>query len=140
MSQANIDLVRAGFEAFARGDMESVLRLCDEDILVTQPVEMPDAAPLPRGHAGVLENIAKWPGQWDDYHAEVVRAVDIGDHVVATVHQTGRGKSTGIPVATQAHMVFAIRQGKIAEWRVFLDEDEAFDAVGLQGGDVARER
>jgi ketosteroid isomerase-like protein len=124
--------VRAGFEAFARGDIESVLRLCDEDILVMQPVEMPGAAPLLRGHAGVLENIAEWPEQWDDYRIEILRAVDIEEHVVVTVHQTGRGKSTGIPVETEATMVFAIRQGKIAEWRIFLQEDEALEAVGLR--------
>jgi ketosteroid isomerase-like protein len=132
MSQDNVGLVRAGFEAFAQGDIEAVLRLCDEDILVTQPSEMPDAAPLPRGHAGVLENIAAWPQQFDDYRIEILRTVETSDHVVATVHQTGRGKATGIPVETQATMVFAIREGKIAEWRVFLEEDEAFDAVGLR--------
>jgi hypothetical protein len=44
MSRQNVELVRAGFEAFARGDIESVLRLCDEDILVTHPFEIPDVA------------------------------------------------------------------------------------------------
>jgi uncharacterized protein len=132
MSQENVELVRAGFEAFARGDIESVLRMCDEDILVTQPSEMPDAAPLPRGHAGVLENIAAWPDQWDDYRIEILRTVDVAEHVVATVQQTGRGKSTGVPVETQATMVFAIRKGKIAEWRIFLHEDKALEAVGLR--------
>jgi uncharacterized protein len=131
MSHENIELVRAGFEAFARGDIESVLRLCDEDILVMQPLEMPGAAPLLRGHAGVLEAFAEWPEQWDEYRIEILRAVDTGDHVV-TVHQTGRGKSTGIPVEIQNAMVFAIRQGKLAEWRIFMQEDEALDAVGLR--------
>src|SRR5215216_3810265 len=102
MSRENVELVRAGFEAFARGDIESVLRVCSEDILVSQPSEMPDTAPLPRGHAGVLENIAAWPEQWDDYRIEIVRTVDIADRVVVTVHQTGRGKCTGIPVEDQA--------------------------------------
>jgi uncharacterized protein len=131
MSHENIELVRAGFEAFARGDIESVLRLCDEDILVMQPLEMPGAAPLLREHAGVLEAFAEWPEQWDEYRIEILRAVDTGDHVV-TVHQTGRGKSTGIPVEIQNAMVFAIRQGKLAEWRIFMQEDEALDAVGLR--------
>jgi ketosteroid isomerase-like protein len=132
MSQENVELVHAGFEAFARGDIEAVLRLCDEDIVITQPSEMPDAGPFLRGHAGVLETIAAWPEQWDDYRIEIRRTVEIEDYVVATVHQTGRGKSTGIPVETEATMVFAIRQGKIAEWRIFLQEDEALEAVGLR--------
>jgi uncharacterized protein len=132
MSQENIDVVRAGFEAFARGDIESVLRLCDEDIVVNEPAEMPDMPPLHRGHAGVLETLAAWPEQWDDYRIEVLRAVDIDDRVVATLHQTGRGKSTGIPVELQTAMVFTVRDGKIAEWSIFLREDEALEAVGLR--------
>jgi ketosteroid isomerase-like protein len=132
MSHENTELVRAGFEAFGRGDIESVLRLCDEHILVMQPLEMPGAAPFLRGHAGVLEAIAEWPEQWDDYRIEILRAVDTGDYVVATVHQTGRGKSTGIPVEIQNTMVFGIRQGKIAEWRIFMRENEALEAVGLR--------
>jgi ketosteroid isomerase-like protein len=97
MTKENVDLVQAGFEAFARGDIESVLRLCDEDILVTHPFEIPGVAPAMWGHGGVLESIAAWPGQWDDYRLEILKTVDIEEHVVATVHQTGRGKSTGYP-------------------------------------------
>jgi len=133
MSQENVEIVRAAFEAFARGDIESVLGVCDEEILVTQPAEMPGAAPLPRGHASVLEAISAWPDEWDDYRIEIVRTVDVANYVVATVHQTGRGKATGIPVETEATMVFAIRQGKIAEWRMFMQEQEALEAVGLVG-------
>jgi ketosteroid isomerase-like protein len=132
VSQENVEPVHVGFEAFARGDMEAVLRVCDEEIVITQPSEMPDAGPTLRGHAGVLEAIAAWPEQWDDYRVEIRRTVDIEDHVVATVHQTGRRKSTGIPVETEAAMVFAIRQGKIAEWRIFMREDEALEAVRLR--------
>jgi ketosteroid isomerase-like protein len=139
MSQQTVDLVRGGFEAFARGDIESVLRLCDEDILVTHPFEIPDVAPVMRGHAGVLESIAAWPEQWDDYRLEILKTVDIEKHVVATVHQTGRGKSTGIPVELQCLMVFTIRQGKIAEWRIFLHEDEALEALGLREQAMSQE-
>ena len=138
VSARNVEIVRRSMEAFARGDIESVLRLCDEDILVMQPLEMPGAAPLLRGHAGVLESIAAWPEQWDDYRVEILRTIDTGDHVVATVHSTGRGKSTGIPVETEATMVFAIRQGKIAEWRVFMREGEALEAMRLREKRQAR--
>jgi ketosteroid isomerase-like protein len=132
MSQENVEVVRAGFAAFARGDIESVLRLCHEDILVAQPPDMPGAGPLPRGHAGVLEAVATWPEEWDDYRTQIVRTVDVAEYVVATVHQTGRGKSTGIPVEAEVTMVFAIRQGKVAEWRIFTHEEEALEAAGLR--------
>jgi hypothetical protein len=80
----------------------------------------------------VLETFAAWPEQWDDYRIEILRTADFEDRVDATVHQTGRGKSTGIPVEIQTTMVFALRHGKIAEWSIFLHEDEALEAVGLR--------
>jgi ketosteroid isomerase-like protein len=37
MTQENVEVVRAAFEAFAQDDIEAVLRLCDESIVITQP-------------------------------------------------------------------------------------------------------
>ncbi len=35
MSRENVELVRNAFAAFERGDIDGVLRLCDEDIVIT---------------------------------------------------------------------------------------------------------
>ena len=67
MSQENVKIVQAAFAAFAQGDIEGVLRLCDENIVVTQPEGLPGVSPQQRGHSGVLEAFSIWPEQWDDY-------------------------------------------------------------------------
>jgi ketosteroid isomerase-like protein len=41
MSEENVEIVRSAFAASDRGDMEGILRLCDEDIVITQPPELP---------------------------------------------------------------------------------------------------
>ena len=74
MSQENVEIVRAAFDAYSRGDMESVLRLMDPEIVVAQRPEVPDGRTL-HGHAGVMDAVAAWPEQWDDYQLEVVQAV-----------------------------------------------------------------
>jgi hypothetical protein len=38
-------IVRKVFAAFDRDDIEAVLRLCDEDIVITQPAEVPGINP-----------------------------------------------------------------------------------------------
>ena len=40
MSEENVEIVRDAFAAFTRGDIEGVLRLCDEDILIVQAPEL----------------------------------------------------------------------------------------------------
>jgi ketosteroid isomerase-like protein len=36
VSQENVDIIQAAFRAFERGDMDGVLRLCDENIEIAQ--------------------------------------------------------------------------------------------------------
>ena len=131
MSQENVEIVRAAFDAYFRGDMESVFRLVDPEIVVMQPPEMPDAMPR-HGHAGVMEAIAVWPEQWDDYQLEIVQIVDAGDNVVVRTHQRGRGKGSGVEVEDEIWFVLGFRDERIAEWRMFGVEREALEAAGLK--------
>jgi ketosteroid isomerase-like protein len=137
MSQ-NVEIVRAAFDAYFRGDMESTLRLVDSEIVVFQRPETPDAVTR-RGHAGVMEAIAAWPELWDDYELEIVQIVDAGDRVVLRTHQRGRGKGSGVEVETEIWFVFGFRNGKIAEWRMFGAEREALEAVRLPEQDAHAE-
>src|SRR5450756_567567 len=98
MSQENVEIVQAAFRAFENGDMAGVLRLCDENIEITQAVELPGVSRQQHGHGGVLEAFAIWPDLWDDYRIEIVRLADFGDYVMVTTVNRGRGKESGVPV------------------------------------------
>jgi ketosteroid isomerase-like protein len=130
MSQESLEIVRSAFEAFQHGDTQAVLRLCDENIEITQPAELLGAARSQHGHEGVREAFAIWPELWDDYRIEVVRLTDIGDRVLATTVTRGRGRDSGVPVEMGFSFVFSTRAGKIAEWQVFVHEEQALKAVG----------
>ncbi len=133
MSQANVEIVRNAFDAFTRGDTEGVLRLCDENIVITQPSELPGVAPQQHGHNGVLEAFGIWPEQWDDYRIEISRIVaDPGDYVVVATQQGGRGKQSGVDVQMDFTFVFTVRRGKIVEWQIFVNEEQALEAAGLR--------
>ena len=132
MPEENVEIVRAAFAAVERGDMESVLRFCDEDIVITQPTELPGAPPEQRGHQGVLEAFAVWPEQWDDYRVELLRLdAAPGGKVFSTQRTRGRGKQSGVEVEMDFSFVFTLREGKITEWRLFVQEDQALEAAGL---------
>ena len=57
---------------------------------------------------------------------------DMGDHVMVTTRQRGRGKDSGAEVETYFTFLFSIRAGKIAEWRIFMREAEALEAARLR--------
>ena len=132
MTQQNVEIVQSTFDAWERGDTESILDVCDENIVVSQPPELPGVPPRQYGHAGVLEAFALWPEYWDDFRVEVLRKFDFGDHVVVTTEQSGRSKESGIEVATQFTFLFTLRDRKITEWRIFVREPDALEAAALE--------
>jgi ketosteroid isomerase-like protein len=132
MSEENVEIVRNAIAAFDRGDFDGVLPLCDEDIVITQPPELPGVAAEQRGHQGVLEASAVWPEQWDDYSIEILRiAAAPGDKVFVTMRTRGRGKQSGVEVEMDFSFVFTVRDEKISELRLFVQEDQALEAAGL---------
>jgi ketosteroid isomerase-like protein len=131
MSEETVTIVRQAFDAYIAGDIEGVLRLCAEDIVITQAAEVPGVPPQQHGHQGVLEALGLWPEQWDDFQIEIERIVaDPGDHVVVATRQSGRGKQSGVEVKARFTFLFAVRDGKLAEWRIFVDEAQALAALG----------
>jgi ketosteroid isomerase-like protein len=132
MSEESVEIVRSAFAAYQRGDMEGLLRHCDEDIVITQPAELPGAPTEQRGHRGVREAMSVWPEQWDDYRIEVLKIAPApGGKVLSTQRTFGRGKQSGIEVEMDFSFVFTVRDGKITEWRLFVQEDQALEAAGL---------
>ena len=127
-----MEIVRNAFAAFDRGDIEGVLRLCDEEIVITQPPELPGASPEQYGHRGVLEAFAIWPEQWDDFRIEILKiAAAPGGKVFVTTRTGGRGKQSGVEVEMNVSFVFTVRDAKISEWRLFVQEGQALEAAGL---------
>jgi uncharacterized protein len=132
MSQENVEIVRNAFAAFDRGDMEGVLRLCHEDIVITQPPELPGASPEQHGHRGVLEAFAIWPEQWDDYRTEILKiAAAPAGKVFVTTRTRGRGKQSGVEAEMEFSFVFTVRDAKISEWQLFVQEAQALEAAGV---------
>ena len=130
MSRENVEVVRRGFEAYARGDTETLLRLVDPEIEWKQ-VEEPAAVHGPR--AG-LESVARWDETWDDLAISVEEYIDAGENVVAVVRSKGRGKASGVAVEQVSYQVFTVRDGRVVRMREYGpgERAEALEAAGLR--------
>ena len=148
MSQENVERARAVLENFISGkgefDTEGMLtKMPDEDFF--DPEIEWDASEVPvldirgvyRGIEAVRQYWREWFAAWEilDFEYEVV---DAGDRIVALFNnQRMRGRSTGIEVPVPKYAaVWTIRDGLLVHWKLYVNQSEALEAVGLseQGG------
>ena len=130
MSRENVEVVRAATQAWLSGDLSAALELVAEDIVTMQPPTQADARTYV-GHDGLMQAMADWGDQWDDWQVELIRVIDADPDVVGVLHQRGRGKISGVEVASELGSVIAVEGGKIVRWQMFFSEQEALEAVGL---------
>jgi len=96
-SQENVDILRRGYEAFNRADIDTVMGLMDPDIEWQEP----DVEGLPQrgthhGPEAVATDVfGQIVGNWDDFQAVAEEFLDAGDRVVVLCHFQGRGKASG---------------------------------------------
>jgi ketosteroid isomerase-like protein len=132
MSQDNVELVQAAFDAYFRGDEPALLKLVAMDVVITQFPEQVDVHEY-HGHEGFRQVMIDWTGSWDDWSIEILGAREVGDLVLATARQQGRGRASGAPMDAEATFVFTVREGLIARWQMFSSEEQAIEAVRLAG-------
>jgi ketosteroid isomerase-like protein len=132
MTQENLELVQAAFDAYFRGDEPALLELVAADIVITQFPEQVDVRDF-HGHDGFRQVMAEWIGSWDDWSIEILGARELGDLVLATARQRGRGIGSGAPMDAEATFVLTVREGLIARWQMFSSEQQALESVGPDG-------
>ena len=131
MSQENVELVRAGYEAWNRGDITWALKHLDPQVELRDPPDAPDAQ-VWHGHEGYRRQLEQFMAAWEDASLEPEEIVDAGDKVLVRVRYWGRAKDEGIEVHAQVFHVFTIRDGRGISIEVFGDEAQALEAVGTR--------
>jgi uncharacterized protein len=117
MTHPNAELIRRGYEAFARGDVPTVLDIFGHDITWHVPGSSPLSGDY-KGHEGVLDFFGKCMElSSGTLRVDADEILSDGDRVVvlATVSAERHGQSWSSP---EIH-VWRVVEGKAAEFREF---------------------
>lgn len=128
MSRENLDLVRAAFAAFERGQVTELLDLIADDLVVYRAD--PDGATY-HGKEGFFEATAEWTEGFSEWAVVPREFTDAGDFVVVRVQQTARGEVSGVTVEEPFWFVFEVKDGLVKGLSFYVRQDQAFDAAGL---------
>jgi uncharacterized protein len=134
MSQENVEIVRAAFEAWSCGDLDAWLAEADPEI---EWFVLPDA-PDPGPHRG-RQVIRKRAASWRDVlklRGEVLEYIDSGEYVVMPMRMRGVPPGSDAEVVQDEVYVSKFRDGKIVELREYRTKAEALEAVGLSEQDA----
>ncbi len=130
MSRENVEIVRAGFSAFARNDVDELFAAMSDDLVIHRL--QPDGATF-HGKEGFLQVVADWVEDFDEWTLTPQEFLDAGDSVVVRTHQTARGKTSGVEVESQIWFVYTLREGKITRLSFHFREADALEAAGIAG-------
>ncbi len=129
MSEENVDLVRRGYEYFARTG-EADASVYGPDIEWHSAVEDPGQEVV-HGVEGVNRLIADVQEAMDDFRTEPFEFLDAGDKVVAGLIHRGRGKGSSAEVEMREWNVFLVREGRIVSVHEYREREDALEAAGL---------
>jgi ketosteroid isomerase-like protein len=129
MAQDNVDVVQGAWDAFGRGDIETVL----EAISPTAQTRVPESLPWGGTYAGpdgFREFLAKLGDSFEQFSATPQKVLGADDnHVVVLATTKGRTKG-GATIEGSTIWIYQLREGRIADAETFGDTAQVLEALG----------
>ena len=134
MSQENVEVVKAWYDAFNRDDWDAMVK----DAAPGFVVDFSRAVGPWRGVFGLDQArrvVEEFHEYWESVRLEPHEFIETGDLVVVPWAMHGRGRD-GIESVARATLVWTIRDGAIERISLYQEREEALQAVGLTEQDA----
>jgi ketosteroid isomerase-like protein len=132
MSNENAELIRRAYQAYANGDLATMLELVDPDLEWTYldpTLEQPTPQVCHGRHE--LEQVLRG---WAEHglRAELEEVTSSGELVMVGVRTAGVDAHRGRRGDDRAYSVFTVREGRIIALRDCRDRQEALQLAGIR--------
>jgi ketosteroid isomerase-like protein len=131
MSQENVEVVRAVYKKWSRGDFRAGVDILDPNLLFILGEEFPESG-VYLGHEGLGEYMREFLSAWTKLTIAAEELIPVGDSVIAAVHQQGVGKASGAPAELRYDQVWTFRGKTVIRLEGFWTRPAALEAVGLR--------
>jgi ketosteroid isomerase-like protein len=124
----SIEVVQELARRWNEGDFEGLLDLYHDDIVMTPSAHWPETVQL-KGKDAFRKNTEEWISAWGSVVIETGELEQLGDRVVANGSWISTGRASGVEGRMPVHMVFTVRDGRIAHLEWFEDHESAVAAA-----------
>ncbi len=130
-TQSPIEIVKAYFDAFLKGDSAAVLSMLTDDVLwhVQGAPNVPTVG-LWQGKEQVKQWLLNFPQQFKPLAFELDRYFESGDEVIVTGRFKHLALSTNREVGSELAIHFQVRDGLISSYKILEDSYALFVAFG----------
>ena len=134
MSQENVEVVQAAYEAWNVGDIDALREQYDPDVIVRTPEGWPEPGPFV-GREAVMRWFEQLRETWDaDALKPIGDFIDAGDRVA--MRQIWHGAGYGPEANLEMTNVITVRKGRIFYTELFWDHAEALETLGMSDQDA----
>ena len=130
MSEQNIDVVRATFDAFQKRDLHAFLTCMDPEVEYRSLIL--EVEGTYHGHDGIRSWWESVLAVFPDWSPQIEEARELGNRVVSRVRAEGRGTGSGIALERDIWHVAEVRDGRLRWSAFFRTEQEALESVRLE--------
>jgi ketosteroid isomerase-like protein len=130
VSEENVEVVRAVFKEWGKGNLRAGGDLLDPDILLITAADLPDAGRF-LGRDSVQGFMRGFLEAWANLTITAEELMESGDTVVVAVVQRGVGKESGAPGEVRYFQVWTFRGRAVIRIENLRGREEALEAAGL---------
>jgi ketosteroid isomerase-like protein len=133
LATANTDLIRNGYDAWNRGDVDGVMAVLDPAVEWQGYAHLPESGTL-SGRAEVRAWLERFLEAWEELEIELTELIESGERVVALVrfHALGKGSGARVEGGVDAH-VWTVRDNRVVAVKLYQGTREALEEARPQG-------
>lgn len=130
----NSELIRAGYEAWNRNDLDAWLEVLHPDVEFHTSGVWPDFDPVYRGREGLADFWRRMHEPWEKFRIDVDQIDEQGDCFVLTLRFRAEGVDSGVEVDMRFANAIRVRDGLQIEVVSRRTVEEAREALGQTPG------
>jgi uncharacterized protein len=131
MSQQNVEVVRACYDAWAAGELARLPEFLDPEVVWEAIENAPDAGTY-RGYEGVRAYMEDWLEDFDILGMNFEEVIDAEGRLVIVQRGSATGKGSGLETEIHYAVVYTFRDGKLFRVKEYRSRAEALEAAGLR--------
>ena len=131
MPRESLEVVRAIYDAFNRGDTDAILELVDPAVVVEDHAVI-DGTTY-EGRDGALRFLAFQAEAFNAQSVELEQLIETGEETVAVIRLRGEGPVSRVPLEGRFSHVWEIASGMVRRLRVYATTEEALEAAARAG-------